>query len=272
MKFKLLEYSEAKYRPTTKNITTKQAAQLLNTTYSSATKVTPIFRGIHGVSFDSPVIITPDHNNPRMSRNTSNQYTLVINNHPKWQKFPKRQIICSTSIDRVMGGYAAEESEAYQVFPINGAKIGIVKYEDIWDADFADGITFMDDVFSLLENVLIIGGEKQTANSIDLIGDNNPKIYEDLLYQCRTIDNYKDHLKKAPPEMMDMPKTLQEYLNSNKPFLEFMVKEWWNPKGFTVSPIESFYTTGNHEVWTDAPCLFIPAFPDTSLLNKYRAL
>ena len=63
---------------------------------------------------------------PRLSMNTLNYYTLIINDDPTWKAYPRRQIIGSAKGD-VFG-------DTWYMFPENGMKIGVCKYEDIWDS------------------------------------------------------------------------------------------------------------------------------------------
>lgn len=67
----------------------------------------------------------------RMSRNTENYYTLVMNNASIWKDYPKRNIICANEIHRA-GSYA--KGQPYLMFPFDGQKIGISPTTDIWDS------------------------------------------------------------------------------------------------------------------------------------------
>lgn len=69
---------------------------------------------------------------PRKSANTLNYYTLIIDNSPRWSKFPKRSqsFVCSTS-KATAGAYG---TALFAVFPFNGTPIGICPRNDIWDS------------------------------------------------------------------------------------------------------------------------------------------
>jgi len=68
----------------------------------------------------------------RISRNTSNFYTLLMDNLPNWSKYPKRSksIICTTNY-----GQSQNYGHSYTVLPFKDAKIGICPARDLWDVD-----------------------------------------------------------------------------------------------------------------------------------------
>ena len=88
---------------------------------------TPIYRGVR--ESKKALYIDPKSGKPRKSANTSNIYTYVIDNSPKWKKYPKRSrsIICSTD-----SHYSASFGWVYKVFPFNGSKIGVCSGSDMW--------------------------------------------------------------------------------------------------------------------------------------------
>ena len=85
-----------------------------------------LYRGVSGGSTFS--YIEPKKHN-RVSANTSNIYTLVIDNHPKWKGYPKRSksIICANT-----PGGASSYGSVYHVFPVDGANYGICPQSDLW--------------------------------------------------------------------------------------------------------------------------------------------
>lgn len=72
----------------------------------------------------------------RKSENTSNYYTVILDNHPDRGDFPKRSrsFIGSTSYQRSKG-YLGWESNAHPMvmIPYDDTKIGLVNQEDMWD-------------------------------------------------------------------------------------------------------------------------------------------
>lgn len=68
---------------------------------------------------------------PRMSANTKNYMTLLMDNLPSWKNYPKRSkgIICSTN-KRQSYSYGL----VYMVTPFDDAKIGVCSDFDVWDS------------------------------------------------------------------------------------------------------------------------------------------
>ena len=66
---------------------------------------------------------------PRKSANTSNYYTLIMDNSRKWSKYPKRSQSLICSIDKNINNIWAA---TYLVLPKNGAKIGECSGPDLW--------------------------------------------------------------------------------------------------------------------------------------------
>ena len=64
---------------------------------------------------------------PRLSRNTENYYTLIMNDDPIWSAWPKRQVIASYVI-----GKHKSVATLFNIFPFDKTKIGFCSYEDLW--------------------------------------------------------------------------------------------------------------------------------------------
>jgi len=89
----------------------------------------PLFRGTQK-KYEPIVIIDPTVG-LRKSRVIKNHYTLLMDNSPYYQGWPKRSksVVCSTSYS-----YAADFAKfgTRVIVPFNGSKIGITPYADIW--------------------------------------------------------------------------------------------------------------------------------------------
>jgi hypothetical protein len=135
-KFKnfLFEYDDMAYRKTRSASIEKESEllKMLSSDYTDAVKAfnngNKIFRG---TSSTDDYMITDPSIGTRISANTYNYYTLVIDNSSAWKAYPKRSksIICTSSPE-----YADEYGTIYAVFPINGSKIGVCSDEDFWDS------------------------------------------------------------------------------------------------------------------------------------------
>lgn len=69
----------------------------------------------------------------RKSQNTSNHYTVILDNHPAYKSFPKRSrsFICSTDFETAQS-FSASFDSVLVVIPFDGTKIGICKSGDLW--------------------------------------------------------------------------------------------------------------------------------------------
>lgn len=106
----------------TKSLTKKSFTELLNTKCSDVdlNNDNPIFRSIN---LDKNYYLI-ENKGIRKSAYTSNFYTMLMNNLPSWEDYPKRQHICTN----VPFNYHGNN---YRVIPFNGAKIGVCPGNDI---------------------------------------------------------------------------------------------------------------------------------------------
>jgi hypothetical protein len=159
----------------------------------------------------------------RYSANTFNYYTLMIDNFPEWQKYPKRSksIICSTNPI-----YAEAFGEnLYKVFPIDGARIGVCPNSDIWPTN--------------------IGGKAQLSDLVEAIDDLLIIFYNNILHEAKPelIDRDYNKFKKAM-ELIDknFEKFAHEYKNTGQEYYskKYYCKIWNELKYFSkkVSSID----------------------------------
>lgn len=107
-----------------------------------------LFRGDkNGYFYGAGAIVDPTVTS-RISQNTSNFYTLIMDNIPSMSKYPKRSnsLICTTNLQKAED-YQGAESNLFVVIPFNGEKIGCTNQQDIWDSplrlfDKAFGLMF----------------------------------------------------------------------------------------------------------------------------------
>ena len=87
-----------------------------------------IFRGVDSISSEY-IIIDTNKGRPRVSANTQNYFTLLMDNLPSWKKYPKRShsIICATDQEN-----AKSYGTLYVVIPYDNTNIGIAPDGDIW--------------------------------------------------------------------------------------------------------------------------------------------
>jgi len=81
----------------------------------------PIYRSIN---FNKPYLFLRRTKVDRASANAGNHYTLLMNNLPSWNDYPKRTHICSNVKFEF-------NSVVYRVLPLKDAKIGVLPTDDL---------------------------------------------------------------------------------------------------------------------------------------------
>jgi hypothetical protein len=176
----------------------------------------------------------------RVSANTMNLYTIIIDNSRLWDDYPKRgkSIICSTSYSTA-NSYS--DNVPYIVFPKDGYKIGICPESDIWqsfknigplylfNADFADfvkslGVKFRSDDLKTSLDL------RKLCNELDEIISK----MDDKIKVISFLRNYSGNLMKSLENMFDPKRNDFKVVND--------IREL--PKG-------------NNEVWTDSDCYLV---------------
>jgi hypothetical protein len=89
----------------------------------------PIWRGMNNHD-GKPFLLVNPGSGLRRSANTTNQYTEIMSSSPYYEGWPKRNasFICSANVK-----YAQGYGSPYAIFPVDGAKIAVCPYKDLWD-------------------------------------------------------------------------------------------------------------------------------------------
>jgi hypothetical protein len=106
---------------------------------------TPIWRGFsHAPNLLFQMIDTSK--TERVSENTSNYYTAILDNNPKMAKYPKRSRSLICSMDRHDAeAFASGNLSAFAIIPFDGTKIGAVNEADMWNVQVS--------IFGLTESI-----------------------------------------------------------------------------------------------------------------------
>jgi hypothetical protein len=137
------------------------------------------FRGI--TDFSQKFGLVKPKNFERVSRNTDNYYTLLMDNLPSWKSFPKRSKSIIFTSDKEMG---ASYGNSYILFPKNGAKIGKAPDQDIWYSFVDLGRKFdksnfiLSDFNDFINNEIKHQNKPKTYDELKLIMQNTEFIYE----------------------------------------------------------------------------------------------
>lgn len=183
----------------------------------------------------------------RKSANTTNEYTLLMSNHPTWKQFPRRDssIICTTS-----SRTAEQYGYTYAVVLPQTFKVGICPANDLW-ASF--------DLSSM--------GLRDLDRINDYLRSTVPSPKQDLTYQelADGINNYKFSVDSLPQSRREQVPPLQYiYQTANttgKTPLDVVMDvldPYTNHFGIatTISGLRAVEGY-NYEVWTSDNCLLI---------------
>jgi hypothetical protein len=225
----------------------------------------PIYRGIP-TGLSNIRLVDPSKYK-RVSRNTHNYYTMIVDNSGKWKGFPMRSksLICSTSTKKTSG-----YGDTYLMVPYKDAKIGICPKDDFWFSfdrikSITGGIN-ASDIMDLMEEL------------IDLFRMEPPEDYYDLrqtMEYCEEQLNSEEGMDDFLTVVRDRNKrTVMEYYlthkssnfstfskHNDKSLMGFF--EWlFEPEGFSIKEYKDYKVKDNggdygQEVWTDSPCVMI---------------
>jgi len=226
-----------------------------------------IYRGITG-SAEWPYWIVKPGSAERKSRNTSNFYTGLIDNLPSWKNYPKRSrsIICSTG-----RGGAASFGNVLDVFPKNGAKIGICSAEDFW-LSFPATHTRLDLQDMSYFNAYFISIFYQASHKLShLASELTDKTYPAFIKLANELINKEKYIEtiniqrsvdRLPYGVSSDMLVKDVRFNFNNDWEKYF-DELLNPEinGFVITTIEDYQiptdSASDIEIWTDAPSLMI---------------
>jgi hypothetical protein len=166
----------------------------------------------------------------RMSLNTLNYYTLIINNDPSWKKFPKRNIIAKTRDDF----YRLR----YLILPYDNVKIGVCSDRDIW--------------FSF-KNIPVTSMNEFNSFIMDLLGGQFDSNIDQFKKACKKFDNEKYTLK-----IEDDYSLYEWFWKTYDGDLYKNIVHWLDPNKNKFKLVKSgdFIKTWK-EVWFDGPAIWI---------------
>lgn len=230
-----------------KSISEKDAIELIQKNCQKALKADRIWRGTN-FSNDYAYGNSEKATKIRLSKNTNNYYTLVMDNHPSWKKYPKRSksFICSTSL-MMAGGFG---TNIFFALPYDNTKIGVCPSDDIWGAF---------DLPVKIFNYLI----SKTALDINIQGVSSlmETDYKHLLKSLVIVGNAwriePDKWKKLFPFDDDRYHIIDKFINQKKSldkyFIDFLDP---NKNKFSLKNIGDSLPN-NKEVWFSGEAIFV---------------
>ena len=187
----------------------------------------PFYRGDKGLlhGSQSGVGVLDTRKTTRKSENTSNYYTVILDNTPSRKYFPKRSksLICTTSKDTA----SYYSGVVTCLIPFDDAKVGMVNQEDMWDTK----ITFVHQFntkFTSIENLnhffkklrldedwssfvdfseKLKHGDEEAVKNLKYVVERSPAIFGGSILgnisDSEKIDEIIDYLKKHFLEAID---------------------------------------------------------------------
>ncbi|VVC05892.1 Uncharacterised protein [uncultured archaeon] len=212
-----------------------------------------VFKGFNTLSKD--FYITDPQRKARISTNTSNYYTMIMDHLPEWNSYPKRSrsLICSTSIQRAQG-YGI----VYLVLPVDGAKFGVCPGTDIWETYVIDGYDFYDLNWVWKSYRL---SEYNFENFLHKL----EKLWK--LFTFKQTVFYNDLKKYGLIGALGTPVEILPYLYNPKR-LDFRLVN------VSDLPYSKFSYNGSHEVWTDSKSYLVREGSSlyNTIMQKYFSL
>lgn len=231
----------------------KEVVDLLqNNCKQALTKWQKGFRIFRATYKRDDFLLTKPTGDRRSANVESNYYTLILNNHPLWKNYPKREIICSGGSGLRAKNHGLDG--VFWVFPYDNAKIGICPVDDIWRS------------FEELKDKGIFN-MKQFNELIEFSGLNIPD------------DNWNNFVRMAKEVTVndivkDVYWSMGGGLTSDdlEMHLYHFITKYMAPESnnFKVQTMNQYNINPNDdlEVWTDVPCVLINVSVDYEWLEK----
>lgn len=225
-------------------IDVEKAISLLNTHCKDALWMLEMDKAIwrghsDGLPSEEPFYTFDPSKTRRKSQNTSNYYTVIFDNIPSMENFPKRSesLIASTDF-RKANDYGSRLS-TFVVIPYDGVKIGCVHKSDMWDTHIK--FKYLDDTVRRLN-----------ANYVEL----------GIRESWKSFLNYQEKLDSGNSNSINRFHSLFGKREDPTQFLE-IIKQAYSPKitKFTVETTKTLqkYADEKQEVWIGGPCIAITA-------------
>lgn len=195
-----------------------------------------LYRGIaggyKGVSMGDASVGTP-----RKSKNTSNNYTLWMDNHPSFHGKPRRgNAFITTTNPQQAGGYGPIQL----VIPADTAKVGIIGDNDMWDKKLSGEYT-----------MLVLNEE--TSLAFDELHVTRPQNFDDLKYALKQVTLAEVEHNEELEEYTSLGTLMRKHHVNN--LLELWT-ELVKPEIFRYT--EGSSIKGKGEIWIDGEAVLIP--------------
>jgi len=216
---------------------------------------TPIWRGEKqqdSILGKNGVAIINTTKSERKSQNTSNWYTLIIDNSPKYKNYPKRSqsLICTNTIET-----AKAFGSPMAIIPFNDAKIGVVNASDIWDKSIVlgDKRTYISDVNDYFDMLKEFG-----------LSDTNWQSFIDFDKKLKTDKKFRNSVEKNV-EGTPIESLLDDFVNKVLKMYDLGF-ELLTPKQYEKRPTTSRET----EMWIGGEVVCLRENIFKTLCNEFK--
>jgi hypothetical protein len=189
----------------------------------------------------------------RRSENTSNYYTLILDNIPSRKEFPKRSRSFIASTSYIIGRSYSLQRSPIVLIPYDGVKIGVVHAEDIWLTEInlfgvRDEIETFNDRWARFGPMLSSAKWDKWIKFNEMLEDKDAR--EEALAKIERVFNPKG---KVPGPTGLIKRGKEDFLGA--------VDKAYSPEetGHTVETTATLKKNfpENSEVWVGGPCMAI---------------
>jgi len=187
----------------------------------------------------------------RLSRNTLNYYTQIINHDPIWKNYPRRQVIATY----METGQRIDTTNptAFVIFPYDYTKVGICKSDDMWDS-FPEltKLRLNARSYNQFINKLLNGGQAGKAYDSSLTEfKKRCKQFDKEVGGVKGIKDIQDYYISVGRNIVS--KTLDTYNGD----LYKNILHYYSPTGFKLGVGGGGPAKNYNEVWFDGPAVFV---------------
>lgn len=222
-----------------------------------------IYRGVSRTFPPLGIIDTDDFD--RVSANTRNYYTLWIDNHEQWKKFPKRSksLICTTSEDAAVG-----YGNLCVVIPSDDSHLGLCPMDDIWYSIETRGLQLNEIVEEIYHLI--------TSNEGEEVAEACQKDYSKLISSLKKITLENINKMRSFAFIRDFLWLMKahEYENMYE-VMEYIMDPLRSDFKQMKSGSYSMHRNTNREIWIQGECavIFIEELEELSLqLREFKKL
>lgn len=259
------------------------AQSLFKGEYSSAFNKWQTGKRLYRNCYNSGNIFTAEPT-PRVSSDTSNEYTLLISELlPSWSHFPKRNCcFIGSTVSSIADEYSGPQRCTYYAFLPNGSEIALCSNKDMWksfpilenEIEISNINTFNKTLSSFLTGLLNI--REATIMTMITEGEVSELFNRSKISEIECVFKKVSEILKTEPisnltqiRINTIPSLAKEkFFNffynritkNGKSFID-VLDELLSPSknGFSRLNIENYNTDTPVEVWFEGKCLFVKA-------------